>query len=101
MSACSEGKAAVRRYVAVHEARSWRSSLSSSSSVVVVVAHREGRRMSIRRSAPEMGGPARSRQRHGCPSSRTAQQHSSVGGAGLKGATAALHGIISRSSAPR
>lgn len=61
----------------------------------------EGRRLSIWRSAPEMSGPARSRQRQGCPSSRTAEQQSSLGGDGLKGATAALHGIMSCSSAPR
>lgn len=42
---------------------------------------------------PESGGPLARRQRQGRPSVTTAEQHVSVGGMGLKGATAALHGI--------
>ena len=42
---------------------------------------------------PESGGPLASRQRQGRPSVTIAAQQDSVGGTGLKGATAALHGI--------
>lgn len=42
---------------------------------------------------PESGGPLARRQRQGRPSVITAEQQVSVGGIGLKGATAALHGI--------
>ncbi|KAH0935003.1 LOW QUALITY PROTEIN: hypothetical protein HID58_012120, partial [Brassica napus] len=43
------------------------------------------------RSMPESGGPLARRQRQGRPSVTTAEQHDSVGGIGLKGATAARH----------
>ena len=42
---------------------------------------------------PDSGGPLASRQRQGRPSVTIAAQQDSVGGTGLKGATAALHGI--------
>ncbi|KAH0870622.1 hypothetical protein HID58_077644 [Brassica napus] len=45
----------------------------------------------MERSMPESGGPLARRQRQGRPSVTTAEQHDSVGGIGLKGATAALH----------
>ena len=47
----------------------------------------------MERSMPESGGPLARRQRQGRPSVTTAEQHISVGGIGLKGATAALHGM--------
>nr|KYP49190.1 hypothetical protein KK1_029124 [Cajanus cajan] len=45
------------------------------------------------RSTPEIGGPLTRTQRHGCPSAFRALQQASLGGIGLKGATAALQGM--------
>ncbi|WCJ18972.1 hypothetical protein M5689_001285 [Euphorbia peplus] len=45
-------------------------------------------------STPEMGGPLTRTHKQGCPKDLTAVQQASLGGIGLKGATAALHGII-------
>lgn len=45
------------------------------------------------RSTPDIGGPLTSTHKQGCPKVLTALQHVSLGGIGLNGETAVLHGI--------
>ncbi|XVE76687.1 hypothetical protein DITRI_Ditri13aG0001500 [Diplodiscus trichospermus] len=56
-------------------------------------AHFSGSCMAIFRSTPDMGGPFMRTHRQGCPRVLMALQQGSLGGMGLKGATAALQGI--------
>jgi hypothetical protein len=45
------------------------------------------------RSTPEIGGPLTRTHKHGWPKALRALQQASLGGIGLKGATAALQGM--------
>lgn len=55
--------------------------------------HFSGSCKAMARSTPEMGGPFTSTQRQGWPRALMEAQQASVGGMGLKGATAALQGM--------
>lgn len=54
--------------------------------------HLSGSCIAMFRSTPAMGGPLTSVHKQGWPRVLTALQHASLGGMGLKGATAALQG---------
>lgn len=58
-----------------------------------LAVHFSGSWRAMLRSTPEMGGPLTRTQRQGWPRALIALQQASLGGMGLKGATAALHGI--------
>ncbi|XP_019154754.1 PREDICTED: probable ribosome-binding factor A, chloroplastic isoform X2 [Ipomoea nil] len=53
----------------------------------------EGSSIAMFRSTPEMGGPLTSTHKQGWPRALRAAQQASLGGIGLKGATAALQGM--------
>lgn len=55
--------------------------------------HFSGSWMAMPRSTPEIGGPLTSTHRQGCPSALMEAQQASVGGMGLKGATADRQGM--------
>lgn len=57
------------------------------------VMHFSGSCDAILRSTPEIGGPLTRTHKHGWPKAFRALQHASLGGMGLKGATAALQGM--------
>lgn len=67
----------------------WRERIHGSKLAV----HLSGSCMAMLRSTPDMGGPLTSTHRQGWPRALRALQQALLGGMGLKGATAALHGI--------